>query len=75
MKFKDLKLEGKFVVVEAILDQDVLDANMFEEITANYLQDLEVVFRKRLTKDDLESVYHEIVGEDVEAVLVVVDNV
>lgn len=75
MKFKDLKLEGKFVVVEAILDQDVLDANMFEEITANDVQELEVVFRRRLDRDTLENVYHEIVSEDVEAVLVVVDNV
>lgn len=75
MKFKDLKLEGKFVIVEAILDQDVLDANMFEELTANDLKDLEVVFRRRLTQDTLESKYREIVNEDVEAVLVVVDNV
>lgn len=75
MKFKDLKLEGKFVVVEAILDQDVLDANMFEEIAANDVQELEVVFRRRLDRDTLENVYHEIVSEDVEAVLVVVDNV
>jgi hypothetical protein len=75
MKFKELKLKGKFVIVESVLDQDVLDANMFEELTANDVQELEVVFRRRLDKDTLENVYHEIVGEDVEAVLVVVDNV
>lgn len=75
MKFKELKLKGKFVIVESVLDQDVLDANMFEELTANDVQELEVVFRQRLDKDTLENVYHEIVGEDVEAVLVVVDNV
>lgn len=74
MKFKDLKLDGKFVVVESVLSQDVLDANMFEDITANYLQDLEVVFRQHLTQDTLKSKYHEIVNEEVEAVLVVVDN-
>ena len=75
MKFKELKLKGKFVIVESVLDQDVLDANMFEELTANDVQELEVVFRRRLDKDTLENVYHEIVGQDVEAVLVVVDNV
>lgn len=75
MKFNELKLEGKFVVVESVLDQAVLDANMFEELTDNYLQELEVVFRARLTQDALENVYGEIVSEDVEAVLVVVDNV
>lgn len=75
MKFKELKLKGKFVIVESVLDQDVLDANMFEELTANDVQELEVVFRRRLDKDTLENVYHEIVSEDAEAVLVVVDNV
>lgn len=75
MKFKELKLKGKFVIVESVLDQDVLDANMFEELTANDVQELEVVFRRRLDRDTLENVYHEVVGEDVEAVLVVVDNV
>lgn len=75
MKFNELKLKGKFVIVESVLDQDVLDANMFEELTANDVQELEVVFRRRLDKDTLENVYHEIVSEDVEAVLVVVDNV
>lgn len=75
MKFKELKLKGKFVIVESVLDQDVLDANMFEELTANDVQELEVVFRRRLDKNILENVYHEIVGEEVEAVLVVVDNV
>lgn len=75
MKFKDLKLEGKFVVVESVLDQDVLDANMFEELAADDVQELEVVFRRRLDRDTLENVYHEVVSEDVEAVLVVVDNV
>lgn len=48
---------------------------MFEEITANDVQELEVVFRRRLDRDTLENVYHEIVSEDVEAALVVVDNV
>ena len=75
MKFKELKLKGKFVIVESVLDQDVLDANMFEELTANDVQELEVVFRRGLDKGTLENVYHEIVSEDVEAVLVVVDNV
>lgn len=75
MKFKELKLEGKFIVVESVLDQAVLDANMYEELTADYLQELEVVFRRRLDKDTLENTYGEIVSEDVEAVLVVVDNV
>lgn len=75
MKFKDLKLKGKFVIIESVLDQDVLDANMFEELTANDVQELEVVFRRRLDKDTLENVYHESVSKDVEAVLVVVDNV
>lgn len=75
MKFQDLKLEGKFVVIESVLDQDVLDANMFEELAAVDVQELEVVFRRRLDRDTLENVYHEVVSEDVEAVLVVVDNV
>lgn len=75
MKFKELKLEGKFIVVESVLDQAVLDANMYEELTDDYLQELEVVFRRRLTQDALENIYGEIVSEDVEAVLVVVDNV
>ena len=56
MKFNELKLEGKFVVVESVLDQAVLDANMFEELTDDYLQELEVVFRARLTQDALENV-------------------
>lgn len=75
MKFKELKLEGKFVVIESVLDQDVLDANMFEELSADDVQELEVVFRRRLDNDTLENRYHEVVSEDVEAVLVVVDNV
>ncbi|RKV76229.1 MAG: hypothetical protein D8H99_54100 [Streptococcus sp.] len=75
MKFKEQKLKGKFVVVESVLDQAVLDANMFEELTDDYLQELEVVFRARLTQDALENVYGEVVSEGVEAVLVVVDNV
>lgn len=75
MKFNELKLEGKFVVVESVLDQAVLDANMYEELTDDYLQELEVVFRRRLTHDALEDAYGEVVSEDVEAVLVVVDNV
>lgn len=75
MKFNELNLQGKFIVVESVLDQAVLDANMFEELTEAYLQELEVVFRARLTQDALENVYGEVVSEDVEAVLVVVDNV
>lgn len=75
MKFNELKLEGKFVVVESVLDQAVLDANMYEELTDDYLQELEVVFRLRLDKDTLENTYGEVVSEDVEAILVVVDNV
>lgn len=75
MKFNELNLQGKFVVVESVLDQAVMNANMFEELTEAYLQELEVVFRARLTQDALENVYGEVVSEDVEAVLVVVDNV
>lgn len=75
MKFNELKLEGKFVVVESVLDQAVLDANMFEKLADDYLQELEVVFRARLAQDALKNVYSEVVNEDVEAVLVVVDNV
>lgn len=74
MKFNELNLEGKFVVVESDIDNSVLDANMFGELTANYLQELEVVSFSPLTRDALEYVYGEFVNEDVKAVLVVVDN-